>query len=147
MVQESAYAENVLHFICISIEQCFETVCHIDEQNGSRPEGVDFGGDTPTSPTPLQRTKPITAPSRLHRDTKRQALLPKPSTRQDRHSDSDVAKLVAKLQDGGQRPDTAATANGETGVTVNRAQSFQCRRPPPRSVAVIREGSLLYITI
>uniref|UniRef100_A0A674CKB4 Oligophrenin 1 n=1 Tax=Salmo trutta TaxID=8032 RepID=A0A674CKB4_SALTR len=107
---------------------------------GHRPEGVNFGGDTPTSPTPLQRTKPITAPSRLHRDTQRQALLPKPSTRQDRHSDSDVAKLVAKLQDGGQRPDTAATANGETGVTVNRAQSFQCRRPPPRSVAVIREA-------
>ncbi|KAM9498333.1 oligophrenin-1-like isoform 2-T2 [Salvelinus alpinus] len=107
-------------------------------QNGSRPEGVDFGGDTPTSPTPLQRTKPITAPPRLHRDTQRQALLPKPSTRQDRHSDSDVAKLVAKLQDGGQRSD--ATANGETGVTVNRAQSFQCRRPPPRSVAVIREA-------
>lgn len=146
MVQESAYAENVLHFICISIEQCFETVCHIDEQNGSRPEGVDFGGDTPTSPTPLQRTKPITAPPRLPREPpQRQALLPRPSIRQDRHSDSDVAKLVAKLPDGGQRPD--ATANGETGVTVNRAQSFQCRRPPPRSVAVIREGSLLYITI
>uniref|UniRef100_A0A8C7Q3S9 Oligophrenin 1 n=1 Tax=Oncorhynchus mykiss TaxID=8022 RepID=A0A8C7Q3S9_ONCMY len=108
---------------------------------GHRPEGVDFGRDTPTSPTPLQRTKPITAPLRLHRDTQRQALLPKPSTRQDRHSDSDVAKLVAKLQDGGQRPDRAATVNGETGVTVNRAQSFQCRRPPPRSVAVIREGS------
>ncbi|CAB1352746.1 unnamed protein product [Coregonus sp. 'balchen'] len=110
-------------------------------QNGSRPEGVDAGRDTPTSPTPLQRTKPITAPPRLPRDPpQRQALLPKPSIRQDRHSDSDVAKLVAKLPDGGQRPDTAATANGETGVTVNRAQSFQGRRPPPRNVAVIREA-------
>ncbi|XP_035636550.1 oligophrenin-1-like [Oncorhynchus keta] len=125
--------------ICLAVN-CGQLQNTENEQNGSRPEGVDFGGDTPTSPTPLQRTKPITAPLRLHRDTQRQALLPKPSTRQDRHSDSDVAKLVAKLQDGGQRPDTAATVNGETGVTVNRAQSFQCRRPPPRSVAVIREA-------
>ncbi|XP_071190429.1 oligophrenin-1 isoform X3 [Salvelinus alpinus] len=109
-----------------------------NEQNGSRPEGVDAGGDTPTSPTPLQRTKPITAPPRLPREPpQRQALLPRPSIRQDRHSDFDVAKLVAKLPDGGQRPDV--TANGETGVTVNRAQSFQGRRPP-RSVAVIREA-------
>ncbi|XP_055725810.1 oligophrenin-1-like isoform X5 [Salvelinus fontinalis] len=109
-----------------------------NEQNGSRPEGVDAGGDTPTSPTPLQRTKPITAPPRLPREPpQRQALLPRPSIRQDRHSDFDVAKLVAKLPDGGQRPDV--TANGETGVTVNRAQSFQGRRPP-RSVAVLREA-------
>uniref|UniRef100_A0A674B3S9 Oligophrenin 1 n=1 Tax=Salmo trutta TaxID=8032 RepID=A0A674B3S9_SALTR len=106
---------------------------------GHRPEGVDAGGDTPTSPTPLQRTKPITAPPRLPREPpQRQALLPRASIRKDKHSDSDVAKQVAKLPDGGQRPD--ATANGETGVTVNRAQSFQGRRPP-RSVAVIREGS------
>ncbi|XP_064837497.1 oligophrenin-1-like isoform X3 [Oncorhynchus masou masou] len=125
--------------ICLAVN-CGKLQNTENEQNGSRPDGVDFGGDTPTSPTPLQRTKPITAPLRLHRDTQRQALLPKPSTRQDRHSDSDVAKLVAKLQDGGQKPDTAATVNGETGVTVNRAQSFQCRRPPPRSVAVIREA-------
>ncbi|XP_021474053.2 oligophrenin-1 [Oncorhynchus mykiss] len=125
--------------ICLAVN-CGQLQNTENEQNGSRPEGVDFGRDTPTSPTPLQRTKPITAPLRLHRDTQRQALLPKPSTRQDRHSDSDVAKLVAKLQDGGQRPDRAATVNGETGVTVNRAQSFQCRRPPPRSVAVIREA-------
>uniref|UniRef100_A0A8C7UUF5 Oligophrenin 1 n=1 Tax=Oncorhynchus mykiss TaxID=8022 RepID=A0A8C7UUF5_ONCMY len=105
---------------------------------GHRPEGVEAGGDTPTSPTPLQRTKPITAPPRLPREPpQRQALLPRPSIRQDRHSDSNIVKLVAKLPDGGQRPD--ATANGETGVTVNRAQSFQGRRPP-RSVAVIREA-------
>nr|XP_023867790.1 oligophrenin-1 isoform X2 [Salvelinus alpinus] len=124
--------------ICLAVN-CGQLQNTENEQNGSRPEGVDAGGDTPTSPTPLQRTKPITAPPRLPREPpQRQALLPRPSIRQDRHSDFDVAKLVAKLPDGGQRPDV--TANGETGVTVNRAQSFQGRRPP-RSVAVIREES------
>uniref|UniRef100_A0A3P8ZVC5 Oligophrenin-1 n=1 Tax=Esox lucius TaxID=8010 RepID=A0A3P8ZVC5_ESOLU len=109
-------------------------------QNDSRPDRLNGGGLNPTSPTPLQRTKSITAPLRLTRDPpQRQALLPKPSIRQDRHSDSEVTEIVTKLQDGCQRPDTAATANGEL-VTVNRAQSFQGRRPPPRSAAVIREG-------
>uniref|UniRef100_A0A8C7LFA3 Oligophrenin 1 n=1 Tax=Oncorhynchus kisutch TaxID=8019 RepID=A0A8C7LFA3_ONCKI len=107
---------------------------------GHRPEGVEAGRDTPTSPTPLQRTKPITAPPRLPREPpQRQALLPRPSIRQDRHSDSNVVKLVAKLPDGGQRPD--ATANGETGVTVNRAQSFQGRRPP-RTLGSVMEAKV-----
>ncbi|KAL0994219.1 hypothetical protein UPYG_G00119410 [Umbra pygmaea] len=121
-----------------------ENFSNIDEQNGrsqngNRPEGLNDGGHIPTSPIPLQRTKPSNAPPRLPRDPQqRQALLPKPSIRQVRHMNSDVTGLV-KLQDGGQKPDTAATANGQIGVNVNRAQSFQIKRPAPRSVGLIRE--------
>uniref|UniRef100_A0A673A558 Oligophrenin 1 n=1 Tax=Sphaeramia orbicularis TaxID=375764 RepID=A0A673A558_9TELE len=50
----------------------------------------------------------------------RQALMPKPPNRQEKLSDSDDTR---------NRPDSAA-ANGESGVTVNRASSFQNRRPP-----------------
>uniref|UniRef100_A0AAY4BLJ4 Rho-GAP domain-containing protein n=1 Tax=Denticeps clupeoides TaxID=299321 RepID=A0AAY4BLJ4_9TELE len=57
----------------------------------------------------------------------------------DRHSDSDVARLVARMQDGGQRSDAMATSNGETGVAINRVQSFQNKKPPPR-IAANKEG-------
>ncbi|KAJ7995902.1 hypothetical protein DPEC_G00231520 [Dallia pectoralis] len=120
-----------------------ERLGHIDEQNcssqnGKRPEGVNVGGQTPTSPTPLLRTKPITVPVRLTREpSQRHALLPKAPIRPEKPSDPEVTELVTKPQDGCQRSDTAA--NGETVVTVNRAQSFQGRRPPPRSAAVNRE--------
>uniref|UniRef100_A0A667XYX4 Oligophrenin-1 n=1 Tax=Myripristis murdjan TaxID=586833 RepID=A0A667XYX4_9TELE len=95
-----------------------------------RPQGVDVDGDVPTSPTPLQRTKSTNhAPLIPREPPPRQALLPKPAARQDRNSDGDVGKLFGKME-----------ANGETRVTVNRASSFQSRRPPPMGTAAIKEG-------
>ncbi|XP_036379957.1 oligophrenin-1-like isoform X2 [Megalops cyprinoides] len=112
-----------------------------DALNGCRSEGTEADSEAPTSPVPLQRTKLTNSgPWASTRETSlKQPLMPKPSTRLERHSDSDVAKLVARMQDGGQRPD-ASTANGEAGVTVNRASSFQNRKPPPRGVAVVKAG-------
>ncbi|XP_030648269.1 oligophrenin-1 [Chanos chanos] len=119
------------------------------EQNGSSNngpwvEGVESDRDhTHTSPLPHQRTKlgppPISPPSIpisspppcLH--PQRQLPPTKPSLGLDRHSDSDVAKLVARIQDGFQKSDAMTTTNGDSGVAVGRAQSFQGRRLPPRS--------------
>ncbi|XP_041949506.1 oligophrenin-1 [Alosa sapidissima] len=121
------------------------------ELNGSAHNGVDSEGDPhPTSPVPPQRPKmgppscsPPSVPSSfLASSGARLPLPPKPTPtpRQDRHSDSDVAKIVARLQDGGSRPDAGTASNGEAGVTVGRAQSFQGKKPPPRGVLANREG-------
>ncbi|XP_061104691.1 oligophrenin-1 [Conger conger] len=117
-------------------------VDHSDEAlNGSKSEGMESESAPQTSPVPLQRTKLTNYGPRLSaRDTApKQALMPKPSSRLERHSDSDVAKLVARLLDGGQRADTSAT-NGDTSVSVNRASSFQSRKPPPRGFVVVKDG-------
>uniref|UniRef100_A0AAY4BNP1 Oligophrenin 1 n=1 Tax=Denticeps clupeoides TaxID=299321 RepID=A0AAY4BNP1_9TELE len=109
--------------------------------------GVAWGGDLqPTNPVPTQRAKlappscsppsipsPCTPPSIPASPALR--FLSKPTVHQDRHSDSDVARLVARMQDGGQRSDAMATSNGETGVAINRVQSFQNKKPPPRIAA------------
>ncbi|KAM4620037.1 oligophrenin-1 [Polymixia lowei] len=104
-------------------------------QNGSsvhspRPQVMDIDGDISPSPIPFQRTKHIScAPSIPREPPPRQALLPKPASRQDRNLDFDIGKLVAKMEDA--RPDPSSAANGEAGVTVKRAMSVQSRRPPP----------------
>ncbi|KAL2094682.1 hypothetical protein ACEWY4_009401 [Coilia grayii] len=130
------------------------------ELNGSGHNGVESegGGLLPTSPTPPQRTKlvpPSCSPPSIPSSSSsppppsgssgaRAPLPPKPTPTprpQDRLSDGDVAKMVARLQEGGGglRPDaTVATENGESGVTVSRAQSFQGKKPQPR--AGNREG-------
>ncbi|KAJ8348788.1 hypothetical protein SKAU_G00273770 [Synaphobranchus kaupii] len=110
-----------------------------DALNGSRSEGMESESAPHTSPVPLQRTKLANCGPWLsaREIPQKQALMPKPSSRLERHSDSDVAKLVARLQDGGQREDTS---NGDTSVAVNRASSFQSRKPPPRGVVVIKDG-------
>ncbi|XP_012678397.1 oligophrenin-1 isoform X2 [Clupea harengus] len=117
------------------------------ELNGSAHNGVESEGDLhPSSPTPPQRTKlvppscsPPSIPSSCHPSSVPASsgarlplpLKPTPTPRpQDWHSDSDVAKMVARLQDGGHRTDT--TGNGESGVAVGRAQSFQGKKPLPR---------------
>ncbi|KAJ8401795.1 hypothetical protein AAFF_G00377660 [Aldrovandia affinis] len=112
-----------------------------DAPNGCKSEGMESDSAPQTSPVPLQRTKlsncgPWTG---ARETTQKQPLMPKPSSRLERHSDSDVAKLVARLQDGGQRADAAA-ANGDAGVTVNRASSFQSRKPPVRGVVLLKDG-------
>ncbi|KAL4630826.1 oligophrenin-1 isoform X2 [Arapaima gigas] len=102
-----------------------------DAPNGSRSQGLELDGGHQSSPVPLQRTKLANCSPQAQK----QPLKPKPNMRPERHSDSDVSKLVSKLQDGGQKAD-GAISNGEMGVKVNRASSFQCRKPP------LREGSL-----
>ncbi|XP_071395699.1 oligophrenin-1 [Centroberyx affinis] len=104
-----------------------------------RPQGADMDGDGPTSPTPLQRTKPAGCAPLIPREPPpRQALLPRPASRQ--HSDCDVGKTVARIDDTRQRPDPASAPNGESGITVKRALSVQSRRPPPFGTAAVREG-------
>ncbi|XP_062393060.1 oligophrenin-1 isoform X2 [Sardina pilchardus] len=124
------------------------------ELNGSAHNGVDSEGGPPhpTSPVPPQRPKtgppscsPPSIPSSFPPSSSgaRLPLPPKPTPtpRPDRPSEGDVAKLVARLQDGGTRPDAGtATSNGESGATVGRAQSFQGKKPPSRGVPGNREG-------
>uniref|UniRef100_A0AAY4BLD6 Rho-GAP domain-containing protein n=1 Tax=Denticeps clupeoides TaxID=299321 RepID=A0AAY4BLD6_9TELE len=91
----------------------------------------------PPSCSPPSIPSPCTPPSIPASPALR--FLSKPTVHQDRHSDSDVARLVARMQDGGQRSDAMATSNGETGVAINRVQSFQNKKPPPR-IAANKEG-------
>ena len=102
----------------------------------------------PTSPVPLQRTKPaLSCAPPIPRDPPpRHLLLPKPGSRHDRHSDSDIGKLVSKMDDPNQRLDTISATNGGAGVTVSRALSFQGRRPPLPAAAALREG-ILFCTL
>ncbi|MCI4394729.1 hypothetical protein PGIGA_G00172170 [Pangasianodon gigas] len=116
------------------------------EHNGAAHNGSDSGGDiTNASPAPPQRMKlapPTVAPPSIPTSAppsrvppQRQAILPKPTTHLDRMSDSDVSKLVSRIQDGGQRLD-----NGDSRAPVGRAQSFQIRKPPQRVVAATRDA-------
>ncbi|KAL6463103.1 hypothetical protein MHYP_G00274940 [Metynnis hypsauchen] len=117
------------------------------EQNGTAHNGPDSGGDL-TSPVPHQRTKlappsvappsiPPSSPPALPRSSppsrappQRVSVLPKP----------ELSRLAPRTQDGGQRSDSAATANGEPGVTVGRTQSFQGRKPPPRVTTATKDA-------
>ncbi|KAB5522794.1 hypothetical protein PHYPO_G00163510 [Pangasianodon hypophthalmus] len=116
------------------------------EHNGAAHNGSDSGGDiTNAGPAPPQRMKlapPTVAPPSIPTSAppsrvppQRQAILPKPTTHLDRMSDSDVSKLVSRIQDGGQRLD-----NGDSRAPVGRAQSFQNRKPPQRVVAATRDA-------
>ncbi|XP_066570822.1 oligophrenin-1 isoform X2 [Amia ocellicauda] len=109
-------------------------------QNGSKSDAISDGSSS-ASPVPLQRTKLANCAPRIsaREPGQKQALMPQQSTRPERHSDSDVGKLVARLHDGGQKADNPG-ANGETGVGVTRALSFPNRKPAPRTPASAREG-------
>uniref|UniRef100_A0A672QE85 Oligophrenin 1 n=1 Tax=Sinocyclocheilus grahami TaxID=75366 RepID=A0A672QE85_SINGR len=104
------------------------------EQNGATHNDGEPEGDTSlTSPFPHQRTKlapPSVSPPSipLSSPTSRKPAHPRPALRP---LDSDVSRLEVRIQDG-QRSDAMVTTNGESGVTVNRTQSFQGRRPPLR---------------
>ncbi|KPP75151.1 oligophrenin-1-like [Scleropages formosus] len=109
----------------------FETTNVVEQSgivpNGSRSQGMEMDSGCQTSPVPMQRTKLANCSPHIQK----QPLKPKPSVKSERHSDSDVSKLVSRLQEVSQRAD-GATSNGEAGVTVNRASSFQSRKPLPR---------------
>ncbi|XP_062845197.1 oligophrenin-1 isoform X2 [Trichomycterus rosablanca] len=131
------------------------------EQNGSAHNGSDSGGDANSaSPVPHQRTRiapPNIAPPSIPTSTpsnppalplspprlpaQRHTAHLKPGVRQDRFSDSEVSKIVSRMQDGGQRLDPAATGNGESGAPVVYAQCFQSRKPPQRVVTGTKEES------
>ncbi|XP_035382980.1 oligophrenin-1 isoform X2 [Electrophorus electricus] len=122
------------------------------EQNGPSYNGAETGGTDPThaSPVPHQRTKlapPSVAPPSIPPSSPpprapqlRHSVPPKPAMRHERYSDCEVSRLVSRIPDGGQRSDALATANGEVGVSVGRAQSFQARKPPPRSSPAVRDA-------
>uniref|UniRef100_A0A8C1UBY2 Oligophrenin 1 n=1 Tax=Cyprinus carpio TaxID=7962 RepID=A0A8C1UBY2_CYPCA len=101
------------------------------EQNGATHNGGESEGDTGlTSPVPPQRKKlappSISPPSiPLSSPTSRKPAHPRPALRP---LDSDFSRHEVKIQ-AGQRSDPMVTTNGESRVTVSRAQSFQGWRP------------------
>ncbi|XP_026067757.1 oligophrenin-1-like [Carassius auratus] len=113
------------------------------EQNGATHNGGESEGDTGlTSPVPHQRTKlappSISPPSiPLSSPTSRKPAHPIPALRS---FDSDISKLEVRMQ-AGQRSDGMVTTNGESRVTVNRAQSFQARRPQHRETIGEAQGA------
>lgn len=114
---------NCLHWLTL----CFAG----QEQNGATHNDGEPEGDTGlTSPVPHQRKKlappSICPPSiPLSSPTSRKPVNPRPALRP---LDSDVGRVEVRIQDG-QRSDALVTANGESGGTVNRTQSFQGSRP------------------
>ncbi|KAI9519846.1 hypothetical protein NQZ68_024707 [Dissostichus eleginoides] len=89
-----------------------------------------------TNPVPLQRTRPLGCAPQLPRDPPpRLALMPRPGSRQDKHSEPDAGRI----DDTRQRPDSSAAANGESGVYVSRVPSFQGRKLPPKGTPANRE--------
>uniref|UniRef100_A0A8D0DBQ5 Oligophrenin 1 n=1 Tax=Sander lucioperca TaxID=283035 RepID=A0A8D0DBQ5_SANLU len=111
---------------------------HFHTENGQNNSSV-VDGEVSTNPVPLQRTKPLSCAPLVPREPPpRLALMPRPSFRQDRHSDSDSGKIDNTRQ----KPDLSSTANGESGVYVSRVPSFQSRRPPPKGTPANREGML-----
>ncbi|XP_042580219.1 oligophrenin-1 [Cyprinus carpio] len=101
------------------------------EQNGATHNGGESEGDTGlTSPVPPQRKKlappSISPPSiPLSSPTSRKPAHPRPALRP---LDSDFSRHEVKIQ-AGQRSEPMVTTNGESRVTVSRAQSFQGWRP------------------
>ncbi|XP_034745279.1 oligophrenin-1-like isoform X1 [Etheostoma cragini] len=109
---------------------------HFHTENGQNNSSV-VGGEVSTNPVPLQRAKPFSCAPLVPREPPpRLALIPRPSFRQDRHSDSDSGKIDNTRQ----KPDSSSAANGESGVYVSRVPSFQSRRPPPKGTPANVEG-------
>ncbi|XP_043095606.1 oligophrenin-1 isoform X3 [Puntigrus tetrazona] len=112
------------------------------EQNGATHNDGEPEGDTGlTSPVPHQRTKlappSISPPSiPLSSPISRKPAQPRAALRP---LDSDISRVEARLQDG-QRTDAMVATNGESGVTVNRVQSFQGKGPLLRGTAGEAQG-------
>ncbi|XP_034034637.1 oligophrenin-1-like [Thalassophryne amazonica] len=102
-------------------------------ENGQNEEFL-IEGDTSTSPVPVQRGKPVSYAPLVPREPPPRHALPKPASRQDRLSDSDVGKEVAKIDDTRQKTDPSLGSNGASGVYVSRVASFQGKRLPPKGI-------------
>uniref|UniRef100_A0A8C9VXT1 Oligophrenin 1 n=1 Tax=Scleropages formosus TaxID=113540 RepID=A0A8C9VXT1_SCLFO len=100
------------------------------ETTNGRSQGMEMDSGCQTSPVPMQRTKLANCSPHIQK----QPLKPKPSVKSERHSDSDVSKLVSRLQEVSQRAD-GATSNGE-GDHMNKirspAEKHVICRPPMR---------------
>lgn len=118
---------------------CIHRSCSFFATDGQIDNSV-LDVEVPTNPVPLQRKRPASFAPLLPREPPpRQALLPKPANRQERHLDSNAGRI----EDARQRPDSSSpssAANGESGVYVSRVPSFQSRRQPPKGTQANREG-------
>uniref|UniRef100_A0AAQ4R6W9 Oligophrenin 1 n=1 Tax=Gasterosteus aculeatus aculeatus TaxID=481459 RepID=A0AAQ4R6W9_GASAC len=118
---------------------CIHRSCSFFATDGQNDNSV-LDVEVPTNPVPLQRKRPASFAPLLPREPPpRQALLPKPANRQERHLDSNAGRI----EDARQRPDSSSpssAANGESGVYVSRVPSFQSRRQPPKGTPANREG-------
>lgn len=124
------YSQTTQNYLLPSRQRFWFNDCCLYVTDGEN-DGSAQEAEVSASPVPLQRTKPAgSAPALPREPPPRQALLPKP-LRQDRQLDSDAGKA----DDSRQRSDASSAANGETGVTVGRALSFQGRRLPPKGIA------------
>ncbi|KAG2463968.1 OPHN1 protein, partial [Polypterus senegalus] len=112
---------------------------HSQEANGSSSlpiNGAEPEVGTQSSPIPLQRTKLSNCSPRISEGEEgiRAAQLLRVAPRTERHSDSEVAKLVSRIQD---------TANGE-GSNNSAGSSWTSpsgtRQPVQRSTAISRDG-------
>ncbi len=130
---------NYLH----SLTLCFAG----REQNGNTHNDCEPERDTGlTSPVPHQRTKlapPSVSPPSipLSSPTSQKPAHPKTALRP---LDSDVSRLDVRTQ-ADQRSDAMVATNGKSGV--NRAQSFQGRRPPPKETTSKQATDMLKLCI
>ncbi|KAL3042270.1 hypothetical protein OYC64_020253 [Pagothenia borchgrevinki] len=109
---------------------------HFHTENGQNDSPI-AAVEVSTNPVPLQRTRPLGCAPQLPRDPPpRLALMPRPGSRQDKHSEPDAGRI----DDTRQRPDSSAAANGESGVYVSRVPSFQGRKLPPKGTPANREA-------
>ncbi|XP_072230857.1 oligophrenin-1 [Leuresthes tenuis] len=105
-------------------------------ENGQNDTSIK-DGDVSASVVPLKRNKSVSGAPLVPREPPpRQALMPKQTNRQDRQTDSDVART----SDTRQKPDSFSAANGESGISVSRVPSFQSRKPPLKGSPANREG-------
>ncbi|XP_069002871.1 oligophrenin-1 isoform X1 [Embiotoca jacksoni] len=112
----------------------YQALSHDHFQHTENGQSESSRVDASANPVPLQRTKPVSsAPLAPREPPPRQALMPRLSTKS---TDSDAGKI----DDTRQRPESASAANGESGVHVSRAQSFQSKKPPPKGPAANREA-------
>lgn len=108
------------------------------ELNGAALNGADSGGDLSfTSPLPYQRTKltpPTVAPPSIPPSSPPALPRSSPPSRAPPQRFSALPKPEASRL-------APVTANGESGVTISRTQSFQARKPPPpRFIAATRDA-------
>ncbi|XP_033954777.1 oligophrenin-1 isoform X1 [Pseudochaenichthys georgianus] len=109
---------------------------HFLTENGQSDSPI-AAAEVSTNPVPLQRSRPLGCAPQLPRDPPpRLALMPRPGSRQDKHSEPNAGRIDDTIQ----RSDSSAAANGESGVYVSRVPSFQGRKVPPKGTPANREA-------